>query len=256
MNNRPLILVTNDDGVTSKGISALIEAMTSFGDVVVVAPNQSHSGMSHALTVKHPLFLHTVKIEDGLSVYKSNGTPADCIKIGLHKIVTRKPDFIVSGINHGTNSSVSLHYSGTVGGAREGAINGIPSIGFSLLDYESTADFSPAIPKLKEIFRWFMGLKHEDNVFFNVNIPVIEIKGVKLCRQAKGIWKEDFLDRVDPMGRRYFWLMGEFENLEPDSVDTDEWALNNGYISVVPCTLDSTDKPFLENKDNLINFPS
>lgn len=252
---RPLILVTNDDGVTSKGIAALIKAMVTFGDVVVVAPNQSHSGMSHALTVKHPLYLHTVKEEAGLSVYKSNGTPADCIKIGLHKILERKPDYVVSGINHGTNSSISLHYSGTVGGAREGAINGIPSIGFSLLDYDSEADFEVSLEYLKDIFRWFMGVEHREGLFFNVNIPVVEIKGVKLCRQARGKWNEDFMDRRDPNGRRYFWLMGEFENLEPESTDTDEWALTNGYISVVPCSLDSTDRCFLSDSKSLINFP-
>lgn len=254
MNKRPLILVTNDDGVTSKGIAMLIEVMVEFGDVVVVAPNQSHSGMSHALTVKHPLFLHTVKREPGLSIYKTNGTPADCIKIGLHKLVERTPDFVVSGINHGSNSSVSLHYSGTVGGAREGSINGIPSIGFSLLDFDSAADFAPCKSIVANIFKWFTTLKHTEGIFFNVNMPIIPIIGAKLCRQARGKWQEDFLDREDPNGRRYFWLTGEFVNLEPESEDTDEWALAHGYASVVPCTLDSTDRAFLNNPQNKLDF--
>ena len=247
-NNRPLILVTNDDGVNAKGIKALIEAVRSFGDVVVVAPDQAMSGMSHAITVKIPLYLSLVHKEKGLEIYKSNGTPADCVKLALNTLLDRNPDYVVSGINHGTNSSVSMHYSGTMGGAREGALNGIPSIGFSLLDYKPDADFSTAIYYSRELFGFLRTYGMAEGVCYNVNIPKgKEINGIKICRQAKGKWVEEFEKRVDPRGRTYYWLTGHFQNEEPMSTDTDEWALTNGFISVVPCLIDATDLQSIEH---------
>lgn len=247
LNDRPLILVTNDDGVTAGGIKALIEVVKPYGDVLVVAPDQAMSGMSHALTVKVPLYLTNIHDEKGLKIYKTNGTPADCVKLALNKLVSRKPDYIVSGINHGTNSSVNLHYSGTMGGAREGALNGIPSIGFSLLDYQADANFSAAIHFCREIFNSVISHGMEAGICYNVNIPKGEsINGIKVCRQTQGRWVEEFDERVDPRGRTYYWLTGHFENQEPKSEDTDEWALANNYVSIVPCSVDATYFPGIE----------
>lgn len=240
-NHRPLILVTNDDGVEAKGIHSLIEAVRPFGDVVVVAPDQAMSGMSHAITVKHPLYLTKVQEEPGLQIFKSNGTPADCIKLAVNVLLADKPAFVVSGINHGTNSSVSMHYSGTVGGAREGVLNGIPAIGFSLLAYEADADFSSAIHYSRAIFEQVLEKGLPKGVCLNVNIPAgKDVKGVKICRQAEGRWVEEFDERVDPRGKRYFWLTGHFEHHDTDNEMSDEYALRNGYVSVVPCAVDAT----------------
>jgi 5'-nucleotidase len=235
-NHQPLILVTNDDGVTAGGIKALVEAVRGYGDVVVVAPDQAMSGMSHAITVKVPLYLAKIHSEPGLEIYKTNGTPGDCVKLAINTLLEKHPDFVVSGINHGTNSSVSMHYSGTMGGAREGALNGIPSIGFSLLDYHADADFSTAIEYCRDLFGSLVAHGMDAGVCYNVNIP----KGANICRQARGRWVEEFDKRLDPRGRTYFWLTGHFENHEPDAQDTDEWALTNGYVSIVPCTIDAT----------------
>ncbi|MDG5800833.1 5'/3'-nucleotidase SurE [Marinilabiliaceae bacterium ANBcel2] len=259
INNRPLILVTNDDGVTAKGIDTLINVVKVFGDVVVVAPGRAMSGMSHAITTRIPLYLRTVKKEEGLSVYKSNGSPADCVKIAVNYLLDRKPDFVVSGINHGSNSSVSMHYSGTMGGAREGTLFGIPSIAFSLLDYRADADFSTASYYVGEIFRWVFEHGIAKGVSYNVNIPPGDnLKGIKICRQAKGRWVEQFERRVDPRGRDYFWLTGYYDNHEPDATDTDEWALANNYVSLVPCSVDATDFESVERlKENgLESVPS
>lgn len=257
-NHRPTILVTNDDGVKAKGIEALIEAVRPFGNVVVVAPYGAMSGMSHAITVKEPLFLTKVREEEGLVVYATNGTPADCIKLAFNQVLTKKPDFVVSGINHGTNSSVSVHYSGTVGGAREAALYGVPAIGFSLLDNDHNADFTQSIEKSRTIFEYFLTKGLKEGVYLNVNIPVGDnVKGIKVCRQAKGGWIEEFEARKDPRGNNYFWLTGRFHNEEPKSVDTDEWALSQGYVSVVPCTIDLTHNEFLsELSDSELNSQS
>lgn len=240
-NTRPTILVTNDDGVDAKGIEALIEAAKPFGDVVVVAPSGAMSGMSHAITVKDPLFIKKIKEEEGLTIYSLNGTPADCIKLGFNKILKEKPAIVVSGINHGTNSSVSVHYSGTVGAAREGALYGVPSVAFSLLDYMPDADFNPSIPYCKEIISYFMENGMDNGTYMNVNIPKgNDLKGIKIARQADGVWAEEFDERDTPRGEKYFWLTGKFQNNEEERDDTDEWALKNGYVSLVPCVVDVT----------------
>ncbi len=250
-NTRPTILVTNDDGVDAKGIEALIEVVKPFGNVVVVAPSGAMSGMSHAITVKDPLFINKIKEDEGLTIYSLNGTPADCIKLAFNKILKEKPIMVVSGINHGTNSSVSVHYSGTVGAAREGALYGVPSIAFSLLDYMPNADFNPAIPFCRKLVSYFLEEGMGEGLYMNVNIPKGEnIKGIKVCRQTKGIWAEEFDERATPRGSKYYWLTGQFQNNEIESKDTDEWALNNGYISVVPCTVDLTAYQTLEKLVN------
>lgn len=246
-NHRPLILVTNDDGVEAKGIKALIEAVRPFGDIIAVAPDSAMSGMSHAITVSKPLYLTLVSSEEGLVVYKANGTPADCVKLALNELIEGRPDYVVSGINHGTNSSVSMHYSGTVAGAREGVFSGIPSIAFSLLDHDANADFSTAVQYARHLMRVVVENGMEAGVCYNVNIPAgSDVKGIKVCRQAKGIWTKEFDKRIDPRGRPYFWMTGRFESQESGVENTDEWALSRGYVSVVPFTIDATYQPAIE----------
>lgn len=242
MKRNPLILVTNDDGIKAGGLVALVKVLKEFGDVVVAAPNQSYSGMSHAITVKHPLYAKLVKEKKGLQLYKINGTPVDCVKLAINQLLDRKPDLVVSGINHGANSSISLHYSGTMGAAREGALSQIPSVGFSLLNYSYEADFSKAAEIVHEVIRIMLSKPIPIGSYLNVNIPDgKELKGLKVTRQANGRWVEEFIERKDPRGRNYYWLTGHFKNLEPEATDTDEYALSHGYASLVPCQLDSTD---------------
>lgn len=241
--NKPLILVTNDDGVHAKGISALIEMVKPYGEVIVVAPLHGNSGMSHAITVKVPLRYKKLKEEDNVTIYGCNGTPVDSVKLAMSEIVHRKPDLLVSGINHGSNASVSIVYSGTMAAVIEGCIYGIPSIGFSLLDYSSNADFSGAIPYGKKIVENTLINGLPEGTCLNVNFPALpkeDIKGVKICRQARGMWKEEFDKRLDPRNGEYFWLTGFFENSENGSTDTDEWALGNNFISIVPIEIDFT----------------
>jgi len=235
------ILITNDDGIQSGGLKALIEAIQPFGDITVVAPDMPMSGMSHAISVNVPLSLTQVSKEAGITIYKSNGTPADCVKMALSILFESKPDFVLSGINHGSNSSTNIHYSGTLGGAREGALSGIPSIGFSLLDYSADADFTTAIKYSRQIFRSFLENGMNPNSLYNINIPnITDIKGIKVSRQAKGRWIEEYDKYISPHGNTHYYLTGKFVNDEPEATDTDEWALNNGYVSLMPCTLDGT----------------
>nr|WP_319397914.1 5'/3'-nucleotidase SurE [uncultured Carboxylicivirga sp.] len=243
---KPLILVTNDDGIKAGGLVALVNMLTEFGKVVVVAPNQSYSGMSHAITVSHPLYAKKVREKENLTVYKVNGTPVDCVKLAVNQLLTSKPDLVVSGINHGSNSSISLHYSGTLGAAREGALSQIPAIGFSLLDYSYEADFTEAVVFARKVVAKVLKDGLPSGAYLNVNVPDVKpLKGLKVVRQANGKWIEDFIERTDPRGRTYYWLTGRFENLEPEATDTDEYALANGYVSLVPCKLDATDHELL-----------
>jgi 5'-nucleotidase len=240
-NHRPLILITNDDSVDAVGISVLKDVALEFGNVLVVAPDIPQSGMSNAITVKVPLHFKEVYNEKGAFVYKSNGTPVDCVKLSLNFLLPRKPDLVLSGINHGSNSSASVHYSGTLGGAREGVLNQIPAVGFSLLDYSPDADFSSARPFVRQIIHQVTQFGLPGGTFLNVNIPKgTNLKGIKICRQAQGKWSEEFVERVDPRKQKYYWLTGFFQNLEPDATDTDEYALAHNFVSVVPCQLDIT----------------
>jgi 5'-nucleotidase len=238
---KPLILITNDDGITAPGIRALVNAMRALGDVVVVAPDKPQSGMGHAITINSTLRLHEVK-QDGLTEYACSGTPVDCVKIAIDKIIPRKPDLLVSGINHGANSSINVIYSGTMSAAVEGAIEGIPSIGFSLCNYSIEADFSAAAHFAGIIAKNVLDHGLPDGVCLNVNIPDVPldiIKGVKVCRQAKALWQEEFDERKDPYGRKYYWLTGKFVDLDGGE-DTDVFALENNYVSVVPTQFDLT----------------
>lgn len=243
MSEKPLILVTNDDGITAPGIRALISVMNELGDVVVVAPDSPQSAMGHAITINSTLYMSAVNIDEGMQIeYTCSGTPADCVKLAVNQILNRRPDICVSGINHGSNSSINVIYSGTMSAALEAGIEGIPAIGFSLLDYNWEADFEPCKSYVKTLTRLVLEKGLPKNVVLNVNIPKLkkdDIKGIKICRQAKAQWKEQFDKRTNPQGRDYYWLTGDFV-LEDHGEDTDEWALKNGYVSVVPVQFDMT----------------
>lgn len=241
--SKPLILVVNDDGVTANGIAALVAAVKQLGDVVVVAPDSPQSGMGHAITIDSPLRINKIDLfGDNIPTYQCSGTPADCVKIAVDKILHRKPDLCVSGINHGSNSSLNVIYSGTMSAAVEAAVEDIPAVGFSLLDYRMDADFSAATEIATSISRQLLEKGLPKATLLNVNIPKLkkeEIKGIKICRQAAAKWEEEYLERQDPLGRNYYWLTGKFVNRD-QGTDTDEWALANGYVSVVPVQFDLT----------------
>ncbi|MBL0104330.1 MAG: 5'/3'-nucleotidase SurE [Bacteroidetes bacterium] len=251
---RPVILVTNDDGITAPGLHALVDAMKDLGDITVVAPDSPQSGMGHAITINNLLRVDKVDLHGNHNWYQCSGTPVDCVKLAIDKILHRKPDLCVSGINHGSNSSINVIYSGTMSAAMEGAIEGIPSAGFSMLDYALDADFSAAKIYARRIAQLILENGLPKGTLLNVNIPKMtfdEIKGVKVCRQAMAKWVEEFDERTDPTKRKYYWLTGKFIN-EDKGQDTDEWALANGYISVVPVQFDFTAHhaiPFLNGLD-------
>jgi 5'-nucleotidase len=252
--NKPLILVVNDDGINAPGIRALINVVKNIGKVMVVAPNKPQSGMGHAITLDSTLHLSKVIIDD-VEAYSCSGTPVDCVKIAVNKLLDRKPDLIVSGINHGANSSINVIYSGTMSAALEGSLEGIPSIGFSLLNHSVEADFTASQHFVRKIVLKVLENDYCNNLCLNVNIPNLKtdlIEGIKICRQAKGNWEENYDERTDPMGRTYYWLTGKFV-LEDDGIDTDEWALANNFISVVPVQPDVTDYRIIEKIKNLEN---
>ena len=241
---RPLILVTNDDGITAPGIRTLIEVMNTFGDVYVVAPDAPQSAMGHAITINDTLYCNAITVVKGEPQieYSCSGTPVDCVKIAVNEILKRKPDLCVSGVNHGSNSSINVIYSGTMSAAVEAGTLGIPSIGFSLLDYSLEADFEASKKYIKLLVEQCIEHGLPNGVVLNVNIPKLsekEIKGVRVCRQANAHWEERFDKRTSPLGRDYYWLTGEFVNNDKGE-DTDEWALHNGYVSVVPVQFDLT----------------
>ncbi|MEJ2005570.1 MAG: 5'/3'-nucleotidase SurE [Cyclobacteriaceae bacterium] len=240
---KPLILVSNDDGITSKGIRLLVSVMKDLGEVVVVAPDGPQSGMGHAITIGNTLRLEENDLFPGVTAYECSGTPADCVKIAKHFVLKdRQPDLVVSGINHGSNTSISVLYSGTMSAAIEGAIEGMPAIGFSLCDYSSDADFSHVSDYVKQITEKVLQNGINEGVALNVNFPPKRnesIRGIKICRQARAKWQEEFDLRYDPNGRRYFWLAGNFVNHDKGE-DNDEWAIANNYVSVVPCQFDMT----------------
>jgi len=243
MITKPTILVTNDDGINAPGIRALIDVMAEIGDVIVVAPNSPQSAMGHAITINSTLYLNKVSAENAvITEYACSGTPVDCVKLAVNEILKKKPDLCVSGVNHGSNSSINVIYSGTMSAAVEAGIEGIPAIGFSLLDYAWNADFETIKPFIKKIALEVLTKELPEGTILNVNFPKLkydEIKGIKICRQAKAIWMEKFDKRQTPYGKDYYWLTGEFVNQDKGE-DTDEWALSKGYISVVPVQFDLT----------------
>ncbi|MDR0660080.1 MAG: 5'/3'-nucleotidase SurE [Prevotellaceae bacterium] len=241
--SKPLILVTNDDGVDARGLAALIEMVKPYGLLVVVAPERSQSGMSHALTFAQPLRLRRVSKTEDISIYACSGTPVDCVKLAMGHAVSDTPTLLVSGVNHGSNSSVSVLYSGTLGAAAEGSLYEIPSIGFSLLNTSRNADFSASIHYGRKIIEKVLEDSFHPRTYLNINIPKLsieEIKGIKLCRQTDGTYREEYEKRVDPHGGEYYWLTGTYINNEPDATDTDEYFLEQGYVTVVPVHPDMT----------------
>jgi 5'-nucleotidase len=242
--SKPLILVTNDDGIEAPGLRKLIALMRQLGRVVVVAPKEPQSAMSHAITIKYPLMYEEIVLTDDYKEYRLNGTPVDCVKFGIHRLLDEKPDLVVSGINHGSNASINIIYSGTMAAALEAGMGGIPGIGFSILDYNPDADFSLAEDYILSLSRKVLREGLDKGLALNVNFPKPlngnEYKGIKVCRQASAYWKEDFEERIDPRnGKPYFWLTGTF-NVHEDNDATDEWALRNYYVSVVPVQFDFT----------------
>jgi 5'-nucleotidase len=238
---KPTILVVNDDGITAPGIKALMETMQEIGKVVVVAPDSPQSGMGHAITIGKPLRLDQVDLYEGFETYRCSGTPVDCVKLAVNIIFKgKKPNLCVSGINHGLNNSINILYSGTMSAAVEGAIESIPSIGFSLDDYTLQADFSHCLKYVKEIALQVLEHPMPTATLLNVNFPKGgDLKGIKVCRQAQAKWAEEFDKRTDPHGRPYYWLTGEFQ-LNDQGEDTDVWALQHNYVSVVPVQFDMT----------------
>lgn len=239
---KPVILITNDDGVTAPGIQNLVEAVKHMGKIVVVAPDKPQSGMGHAITIGQPLRLHKLHTIDNVETWSCTGTPVDCVKLAVDKVLHRKPDICLSGINHGANHSINVIYSGTMSAAVEAAIESIPSAGFSLLDYRIDADFTGARKYVRLIVEKMLSTKLDKHTVLNVNIPAVApelLKGFKICKQAYAKYEEDFIERNDPHGRHYYWLTGEFVNFDKGT-DTDVWALANNYVSVVPVQFDLT----------------
>lgn len=254
---RPLILVTNDDGISAPGIRNLIRIMNDFGDVVVVAPDGPQSGMGHAITIEATLRCDKVVIDEGVQQeYACSGTPVDCVKLAVNQLMDRKPDLCVSGVNHGSNSSINVIYSGTMSAAVESALEGIPAIGFSLLDFAHNADFSEAEIYIRKVTESVLKNGMDRGVCLNVNIPKAKenesIKGIKVCRQALANWEEEFEERKDPKGRTYYWLTGKFVNYDKGT-DTDEWALANHYVSVVPVQFDVTAYPSIPTLNKMLS---
>jgi len=240
--NLPVILITNDDGIMAPGILSLVEAVKDLGKVVVVAPDKPQSGMGHAITIGLPLRLHPVTIFEGVEAWQCSGTPVDCVKLAVDKVLHRKPDICLSGINHGANHSINVIYSGTMSAAVEAAIESIPSAGFSLLDHSVEADFTGARQYTRLIVQQMLKTKLDKHTVLNVNIPAVPvelIKGVRICKQAYAKYEEDFVERNDPNGKKYFWLTGEFVNFDKGR-DSDVWALEHNYVSVVPVQFDLT----------------
>lgn len=252
-----IILITNDDGITAPGIAALVEAVKDLGKIVVIAPDKAQSGMGHAITIGSPLRMARGNYFGEIEAYSCNGTPVDCVKLAVDKILHRKPDICLSGVNHGANHSINVIYSGTMSAAVEASIESIPSIGFSLLDYSINADFSGAKKFARLLVEQLLKRKSLDkHLCLNVNIPAVpveKLKGIKFCRQAYAKYEEDFLERTDPHQRKYYWLTGEFVNFDRGR-DTDVWALNNNYVSVVPVQFDLTNYKLKEKLEKTLKF--
>ncbi len=245
--NKPLILISNDDGYEAKGINELITFLRPLGEIIVMAPDSARSGMSCAITADRPVKYSLVRKEEGLAIYKCTGTPADCIKLAAFDVLNRQPDVIVGGINHGDNSAVNVHYSGTMGVVIEGCLRGVPSIGFSLCDHDPDADFSPLKEPICRITSKVLQSGLPTGVCLNVNFPKRkEFAGIRICRQTIGKWENEWEKRQRPHGGDYFWLTGDFVNHEPENEDTDQWALSHGYVSITPTRVDVTSYETME----------
>lgn len=251
---KPLILVTNDDGMFAPGIKALVKIAKTYGEVVVVAPNSPQSGQGHAITITEPIRLHRVDVFKDTLAYECSGTPVDCVKLAKQVVLKdRDIDLCVSGINHGSNASINILYSGTMSAAMEASLEGIDSIGFSLLDYSFDADFEGASHYAATVIRFALNRGFGDCKLLNVNIPALplkDIKGLRICKQAEGRWTEEFVESEDPRGEKYYWLTGSF-SVGSDDPATDIWALSNGYVSVVPSGHDLTHYKAIEHMKSM-----
>ncbi len=250
---RKLILITNDDGIAAPGIRNLVEVARELADIIVVAPDAPQSGKGHAVTLSTPIRLHKVSVFSGVESYECTGTPVDCVKIAMDIVLKdRRPDLCISGINHGSNASINILYSGTVSAAMEASVEGTTAIGFSLLDYSFDANFEPAKPFVKSIIQDALNGKYEKGTLLNVNIPNLppeELKGIKYCRQGDARWEEEFVEAVDPRGQKYYWMTGKFVQ-RGDNKDSDLEALEQGYVSVVPSMHDLTDYELVKKLNN------
>lgn len=243
MNNRPLILVSNDDGWQARGVKELMLRLRHLGEVIAVCPDGPRSGQSMAITVNTPLRVEPLPDFEGMKMFKVNGTPVDCIKLAMHVVLGgRRPDMVATGINHGSNASINVVYSGTMGAAFEGCAFGIPSVGFSLTDHDPEADFSPCMPFIDRISEGVLHHGLPDGVCLNVNIPAKNgiPTEMRLARSCRGNWSDEYKEYTDPHGHKFYWITGKFRNDEPDATDTDEWCLSHGIVSVVPTLLDRT----------------
>ena len=245
---KPLILITNDDGIAAKGLQVLTRVAREFGDVIVMAPQTNASGLSHSIVSSRPIRAQEISKEEGLTVCSCDGTPVDCVKLAIEHFCPRRPDLVLSGINHGSNSSINVLYSGTMGAAIEAVALCIPSIGFSLLNHSPQADFEPGLPYIRRIIRTTLDNRLPAGITLNVNIPRLpmgEIRGIRICHEANACWNDSFEKRIDPQGRPYWWLTGKFVCDDP-SESSDEWALAHGYVSIVPIHCDFTHHPTIE----------
>ncbi len=242
MGKRPLILVSNDDSYQALGVHVLIERLVEIGDVVAVCPQYPQSGKSMAITINQPLYINQLPDYKGAKMFSTTGTPVDCIKLAMYHVLDRRPDIVVAGINHGSNSAINVLYSGTMGAVMEGAAFGIPSIGFSITDHSPNADFTPCLRAVDLMTRAVLEKGLPSGVCLNVNVP--NIQGVpaemKVCDPCNGRWNDEFKEYTDPFGRKFYWITGKYENMEPDNTETDEWALAHGIISVVPVAIERT----------------
>jgi 5'-nucleotidase len=250
--NKPLIFITNDDGYLAKGVSVLAEMVKDMGEIVVFAPDLPRSGMSGAITASHALRAHIHKRDENITTYVCSGTPVDCVKLALNEFLDRKPDIILSGINHGSNAGISVLYSGTMGAAIEGCIFDIPSVGFSLCDHAADADFEETKKVVRTIVKKVLEKGLPKRICLNVNIPAGEVKGIKAATQTQGKWVSEYHRSKDGSGNDVYWLTGNFENWETDNEKTDEWLLANGYAAVVPVKIDATAYEFMEELDLII----
>ncbi|NPD91577.1 5'/3'-nucleotidase SurE [Xylanibacter muris] len=248
-NKRPLILISNDDGYQSKGLSCLVEMIREFGRIIVCAPDSARSGFSCAFSATSPLRIELKSRQNNVEIWACNGTPVDCVKIALDQICKgEKPDMVIGGINHGDNASVNTHYSGTMGVVREGCMKYIPSVAFSLCDHSPDADFSKMAPFVKYITKRVLGEKLPKGICLNVNFPVTKhYKGIKACRMAKGTWGNEVVKCRHPHGYDYYWMTGEYTNDEPSAEDTDSWTISHGYVAVTPTRIDITDYQMIEH---------
>lgn len=244
---RPYLLISNDDGVDAPGINLLIDTLRPYADILVMAPDSARSGFGCSITSSRPITYKVLKQEQGLTICSCSGTPVDCVKVAINTFTDRRFDLVIGGINHGDNSSVNTHYSGTMGVATEGALQGYPDIAFSSVYDSWQANLEPLRPYLVDLMFKAIALGLPEFTCLNINFPAAEkFKGIKICRMAHTRWQNELAKREHPYGGNYFWLVGDRKELEPEATDTDSWALSHGYVAVTPTTLDVTAKELME----------